>query len=109
MLGMMNFQGYSRLGSALYSLGKFEDAADAYEKGLQYDPTNAQMKESLQDVRDRILAGSGFPGTTGIPNLFGNPDTFTKLQADPRTRPFLNDPEYVRIISNLQKNPKSLQ
>lgn len=99
-------KGYSRLGSSFYSLGRFQDAVEAYEKGLKYDPSNVQMKEALEDAKER-LAGPSAPG--GIPNLFQGPDTFVKLQNDPRTRAFMNDPSFVQIINNIQKNPKSLQ
>lgn len=101
-------QGYSRLGSALYSLGRLEEAAKAYESGLQYDPNNAQMRDSLADVKAQISTENGFPGGP-IPNLFNNVNLFAKLQADPRTRQFLNDPTYVQRIKNLQSNPKNLE
>ncbi|XKL66599.1 hypothetical protein PGB90_010019 [Kerria lacca] len=101
-------KGYSRLGSALYNLGRIEEAAEAYEKGLTYDPTNTQMKESLEEVKYQLLFNNS-PSGTGFNNLFKNPNIFAKLQADPRTRAFLNDPDYVQIIKNLQNNPQSLQ
>lgn len=97
------------MGSALYSLGRLEEAAKAYEKGLHYDPTNVQMKESLQDIKDRMLGDNASPESSSLPNLFGSPDIFAKLQANPRTKAFLNDPDYIQIINNIQRNPKSLQ
>lgn len=43
---------------------------------------------------------------------FGNPfaraDLFTKLRNDSRTQKFLDDPEYLNIIQELQANPNSL-
>ncbi len=97
------------MGSALYSLGQLEEAAEAYEKGLQYDPNNTQMKESLEDVRKQLFPGTGYPGAPGFGNLFNSPNLFAKLQADPRTKPFLSDPAYMQILKNLQNNPKSIQ
>ncbi|XP_065207806.1 stress-induced-phosphoprotein 1 [Planococcus citri] len=102
-------KGYSRLGSAYYSLGQFEKAVDAYETGLKYDPSNVQMRDALADAESRLSMNNGFPQPGGIPNLFDNVNCFAKLQADPRTRQFLNDPGYVQIIKNLQSNPKNLQ
>lgn len=102
------FKGYSRLGSALYSLGRLEDAAKAYENGLKYDPSNVQMQDSLSDVKAQLSMNNG-PSAGGFPNLFDSVNCFAKLQADPRTRQFLNDPGYVQIIKSLQSNPKNLQ
>lgn len=66
------------------------------------------MKESLEEVKYQLLFNNS-PSGTGFNNLFKNPNIFAKLQADPRTRAFLNDPDYVQIIKNLQNNPQSLQ
>merc|ERR1712093_205269 len=44
---------YSRLGHALFSLGRYSEAADAYEKGLELEPANASMKGSLVTARAR--------------------------------------------------------
>ncbi|KAK7582486.1 hypothetical protein V9T40_013931 [Parthenolecanium corni] len=101
-------KGYSRLGSAFHSLGQFEKAAEAYEKGLQFDPTNVQMKESLEGVRKQVASDSFGPGA-GFNNLFNHPNLFAKLQTDPRTKPYLNDPSFVQILNNLQKNPDSIK
>lgn len=100
-------QGYSRLGSALYSLGRFDEAIEAYEKGISYDPTNAQMKEALEDCKNQMRGG--FRGSNGFENLFSDPESIVKLATDPRTRPFLNDPEYMEMLEKLQKNPESVQ
>lgn len=94
------------MGSAFHSLGRYQDAANAYEEGLKLDPNNAQMKESLADVKDR-LADSSFTG--GLPNMFSSPDVLIKLRNDPRTRAFMNDPTYVQMIEKIQKDRKCLQ
>lgn len=67
------------------------------------------MREALSDVESRLSMNNGFPQPGGFPNLFDNVNCFAKLQADPRTRQYLNDPGYVQIIKNLQSNPKNLQ
>ncbi|BGP41563.1 Small glutamine-rich tetratricopeptide repeat-containing protein 2 [Rhodotorula kratochvilovae] len=48
---------YSRLGHALFSLGEYAEAVEAYEKGLELDPSNATMKSSLATARSRLPAG----------------------------------------------------
>lgn len=44
-----------------------------------------------------------------FPNLFSGPDVMTKLRADPRTSAFLNDPEYLALLAQLQSNPQAMQ
>ncbi|KAK4050287.1 Small glutamine-rich tetratricopeptide repeat-containing protein 2 [Microbotryomycetes sp. JL201] len=47
---------YSRLGHALFSSGEYQEAVEAYEKGLELDPSNATMKSSLATAKGRIPA-----------------------------------------------------
>ncbi|XP_066246727.1 stress-induced-phosphoprotein 1 [Euwallacea similis] len=97
---------FSRKGTALVYLGRLDEAISTYEKGLQLDPENQQLKDGLAEVKAqkaaRIRTGSG------LPNLFSSPDTLAKLRADPRTAPYLNDPEYLALLAQLQTNPQSL-
>ena len=96
------FQGYSRKGSALAYLGRIDESVRAYEDGLKREPDNAQLKEGLQGVKAQQF------GNKGMANPFTTPDLFVKLRADPRTRAYLDDPEYVKLIQDLQTNPQSL-
>jgi len=41
-------------------------------------------------------------------NPFVTPDLFDKLRSDPRTRAYLDDPDYVKLVQDLQSNPNSL-
>jgi stress-induced-phosphoprotein 1 len=60
------------------------------------------MKEALQGVRAQKF------GNKGMANPFSTPDLFVKLRSDPRTRAYLDDPEYVKLVQDLQRNPSSL-
>lgn len=93
-------KGYSRKGSALAYLNRFEDSIKAYETGLQLDPSNAQIKSSLEEVKSQKLSAGNNP--------FNSPDLFVKLRNDPKTRAYLDDPEYMQIIRELQRNPNAL-
>ncbi|KAJ1519420.1 hypothetical protein ONE63_004712 [Megalurothrips usitatus] len=93
-------KGYSRKGSALAYLGRTDEAIEAYEEGLRVDPNNAQLAEGLREVRAKSPA---FPGLNA--DLFRSPDVFVKLRNDPRTRAFLEDPEYVKMVTKLQTDP----
>lgn len=93
-------KGYSRKGSVLAYLGRYDESVKAYEKGLQLEPENEQLKSGLAEVRAQK--------TTTASNPFNSPDIFVKLASDPRTKKFLYDPEYLKILQELQSNPQSL-
>lgn len=44
-------KGYHRKGTALHKMRKFEDSMEAYAKGLEIDPTNAAMKNGMEEMR----------------------------------------------------------
>lgn len=41
-----------------------------------------------------------------FPNPFSGPDVLAKLRTDPRTRAYLDDPEYLALLAQLQANPQ---
>ena len=49
-------KGYSRLGAALQSLGRYEPAKDAWEKVLQADDKNAAAQQGLEKAKEAIKA-----------------------------------------------------
>ncbi|XP_034173674.1 stress-induced phosphoprotein 1 [Osmia lignaria lignaria] len=93
-------KGYSRKGSVLAYLGKLDASIKAYEIGLQLDPNNAQLKNSLAEVRAQKQAAAANP--------FNASDLFVKLANDPRTKGYLQDPEYLKILQELRTNPQAL-
>ncbi|OQV11929.1 Stress-induced-phosphoprotein 1 [Hypsibius exemplaris] len=113
-------KGYSRKGAALAYLKRHEEAVQAYEEGLKHDPGNQQLKDGLAEVRAAAAntgggrGGGAFPSGPGggagggFPNPFAGPGLMEKLQNDPRTREFANQPDFQNIIRNLQANPSSL-
>lgn len=99
-------KGYSRKGAALAYLKRHEDALNAYKEGLQYDPENQQLKDGVKEVQAQMSQGSRFDG--GFPNPFAGTDVIGKLRNDPRTKDYLSDPTYLKLISDLQQNPQSM-
>jgi stress-induced-phosphoprotein 1 len=99
---MFLFQGYSRKGSALAYLGRLDDSIKAYEEGLLHEPDNAQLKVALKGVRAQKI------GNKGMANPFAVPDLFVKLRSDPRTRAYLDDPDYIKLVQDLQSNPSNV-
>ena len=94
-------KGYSRKGSALAYLGRVADSIEAYEQGLKIDPNNEQIKQSLEELRMQR-------NQSAFPNPFNGPDVFLKLRNDSRTKEWLDDPDYMRLINELRNNPKAL-
>ncbi|KAJ0175854.1 hypothetical protein K1T71_009013 [Dendrolimus kikuchii] len=87
-------KGYSRKGSALAYLGRYEEAIAAYEKGLQLEPGNQQLQTGLEEVRKQQIAA-----------INSSTEQMKKLLADPQTREWLKDPEYVKLVQRIIQNP----
>ncbi|CAH1999721.1 unnamed protein product [Acanthoscelides obtectus] len=94
---------YSRKGAALSYLGQYDEAISTYEKGLQIDPNNKQLSDGLAEVKAQ-KAARGRP----FSNPFQSADVLNKLRNDPRTRDWLNDPEYLALVAELQSNPQAM-
>lgn len=80
-------KGYSRKGSALAYLGRYEEAISAYQKGLELDPSNQQLASGLAEVKKQAEEAK-----------LKTEELFAKLHANPQTREWLKDPEYVKIV-----------
>ncbi|KAI3633983.1 hypothetical protein MIR68_007587 [Amoeboaphelidium protococcarum] len=97
---------YGRKGAALIGLGKFEEAADAYSEGLKYDPSNANLKKGVEDAQQR-LSQQGSAGGNPFAGMFG-PDFIAKIASDPRTAPYLAQPDFMQMLNNVKNNPNSI-
>lgn len=85
-------------------LGEYEEAVIAYNKGLGYDPNNEGLKSGLKDA-EASQEKSGGAGMGMLGKAFQGPEVFTKLHNDPRTRAFLQQPDFRAMLQNVQKNP----
>ena len=92
-------KGYSRLGAALEYLGKDKEAFDAYEKGTKCDPSNAQLKQSFDNIKRKMEQRN---------NPFADPMLEAKLHMDPRTRDFMKDPGFLVKLRALKQDPSNL-
>lgn len=102
-------KGYSRLGAAHLGLRRCEDAVSAYNKGLEIDPNNEALKSGLADAQSaqaRSKPAQQPPSPFG--DVFSGPEMWTRLTADPSTRALLQQPDFVTIMQDIQKNPSSL-
>lgn len=99
-------KGYSRLGAAYVGLGKYDDAISSYKKGLELDPSNEGLKSGLADAQ--AASRSRAPSSSPFGNIFQGPELWAKLTADPKTRMFLQQPDFVNMIQDVQKNPNNM-
>jgi stress-induced-phosphoprotein 1 len=102
-------KGYSRLGAAHVGLGHHDDAIESYKKGLEYDPNNQGLKSGLTDAqaaasRSRAAPPAGNP----FGDAFSGPEMWAKLTADSSTRAYLQQPDFVKMMQEIQKNPSNL-
>ncbi|CAM6084741.1 unnamed protein product [Calypogeia fissa] len=104
-------KGYSRLGAAYVGLSKFDDAVTAYKDGLKLDPNNEALKSGLSDAQAANAKARAPPvggGASPFANIFQGPDVWAKIQTDPRTRAFLAQPDFVKMLQDVQRNPNNL-
>ena len=95
-------KGYSRKGLALFRMGRLPEAQETYESGLQFDAQNPLLLEGLETVKNQM---ANPPNPLG--QLFG-PDIWGKIQTNPKLAPYLDDPQFVQNVNQLQKNPASI-
>ncbi|KAJ4800348.1 Hsp70-Hsp90 organizing protein 1 [Rhynchospora pubera] len=100
-------KGYSRLGAAHVGLGNVEAAVSAYEKGLEYDPANEGLKSGLSDAK-AAAARAKPSGASPFGQIFSGPDVWSKLAADPTTRGYLQQPDFMKMMREVQKNPNMI-
>ncbi|KAJ7952463.1 Hsp70-Hsp90 organizing protein [Quillaja saponaria] len=102
-------KGYSRLGAAHLGLAHYDDAISAYKKGLEIDPNNEALKSGLADAQSAASRSRAAPPTNNpFGDVFSGPEMWTRLTADPSTRAYLQQPDFLRMMQDIQKNPNNL-
>ncbi|WOL00082.1 hsp70-Hsp90 organizing protein [Canna indica] len=105
-------KGYSRLGAAHLGIGQADQAVAAYEKGLALEPSNEALKAGLADARAAVARKSRAapPPQGGSPfgNIFQGSEVWTKLAADPTTRGYLQQPDFLQMVQDIQRNPNNI-
>ncbi|KAF2313124.1 hypothetical protein GH714_009389 [Hevea brasiliensis] len=101
-------KGYSRLGAAHLGLNQIQDAIAAYKKGLEIDPNNEALKSGLADAQAAASRSRAVPPPSPFGDAFSGPEMWAKLTADPTTRMYLQQPDFVKMMQEIQKNPSNL-
>ncbi|KAK3144127.1 hypothetical protein QOZ80_4AG0309120 [Eleusine coracana subsp. coracana] len=102
-------KGYSRLGAAHLGLGDCAKAIEAYEKGLAIEPSNEALKSGLAQARQASSPRHPTSGAAdGIGKMFQGPELWSRIAADPTTRAYLDQPDFMQMLRQVQRNPSSL-
>lgn len=96
-------KGYTRKGAALHKKRDYEEAVKAYEDGLKVDPSNAACSSGLEEVKKAMSSNTFNP----LASAFG-PDMFGKIATNPRISHFLQDPEFLQKLQEIQKDPSKM-
>lgn len=97
-------KGYSRRGTALLGLNQVEEAIETLEKGLELEPGNAAMKQSLETAKKRMSGGS----SNDQRNPFNDPQLIERLARNPKTAPYLGQPDFTQKLAQIQRDPQAL-
>ncbi|CAK7355792.1 unnamed protein product [Dovyalis caffra] len=101
-------KGYSRLGAAHLGLNQIQDSISAYKKGLEIDSNNEGLKSGLADAQAAASRSRAAPPPSPFGDAFSGPEMWAKLTADPSTRMYLQQPDFVKMMQEIQKNPNNL-
>ncbi|XP_064602093.1 stress-induced-phosphoprotein 1-like [Liolophura sinensis] len=99
-------KGFSRKGSALFGLNRYEEAVLAYQATLDLEPNNRQAKEMMAEAQAKL---TGPAGSQPINNPFMMPDLWEKLEKNPQTRELMKQPDYRELVEDLRRNPLNPQ
>jgi len=100
-------KGYSRKGAALYALARFEEAKIAYEEASKLEPGNQTFKDEIARCASQLTGPGGSQPLGGGGNPLGQDpaEIYRKLSTDPRTKEFMKDPTYVKMLQDLSLDP----
>lgn len=101
-------KGYNRVGAAEFGLSKYDEAANAYNKALELEPSNAMAKEGLQSAKDAKNSSDPGMGMNDMFSKFTDPQLINKLKVNPKTADLMRDPALVEKVKKMQNNPQSV-
>ena len=91
---------------ALQQMGHFDESIAAYEKGLQYNADNAQIKQGLEQCKkEKAAAETSAEGSDD--GMFGK-SAKAKLMANPRIAAYFSDPLFRNKFDMCEKDPQTM-
>ena len=82
-------KGYARKGFAQFYMNDIEGAKQTYEKGLELDSNNVQLKEGVERCQSKM----GSRASTGQDQFIQQ--MMMKLMTNPKTAGYMQDPAFV--------------
>ena len=99
-------KGHGRKGAALSGLHRPQDAIAAYARGVELDPSSELLKQGLRDAE---AAARGPGKVAGWGGAFSSPEFIARLATDPRTRAYMEQPDFLSMIRQVAADPRTMQ
>mmetsp|Transcript_7375 Transcript_7375/g.12458 ORF Transcript_7375/g.12458 Transcript_7375/m.12458 type:complete len:144 (-) Transcript_7375:1103-1534(-) len=90
---------------ALHGKKDLDGAMEFYQKGLEIDPSNAQMQQGMSQILKEKRGGGG--GMGGLGSMFG-PEGEAKLKQNPRIAKYFEDPKFKTMWDMCSQNPQMM-
>uniref|UniRef100_A0A6B2L0G5 STI1 domain-containing protein n=1 Tax=Arcella intermedia TaxID=1963864 RepID=A0A6B2L0G5_9EUKA len=109
-------RGFQRKGFALHNLRRYQEAVEAYKKGLEYEPNNDQIKKGLSEVEDlakweetqKKAEEKKNEQMKDILRIFEG-DPLGQCRLMPECKHLVDDVGFVKKVSEIKEDPKKLQ
>lgn len=99
-------RGYSRKGAALHGLKRYKEAIDTYKKGLEIEPNNEALKQSIASIENEIYSSGQNIFTQFAKYFEGNFEVNLKLI--PAISHLGEDQEFMRMAYEIKDNPSAI-
>lgn len=97
-------RGYSRKGTLQFFMKEFDKALETYQRGLEHDPENAELKEGIERCVEAISRfASGKASQDEIKERQAH------AMADPEVQNILRDPIMQNVLRDFQEDPRNAQ
>ena len=100
-------KGYGRKGAALFGKGEFELAKKAYEDGLKVDAANDTCTDGIKECEQKLSGDD--EESKEFTKMFSDPQLLGKLATNPKTRAYLQQPDFMKMFAEIQKDSNALQ
>ena len=92
---------------ALFSAGRYQEAVEAYEKGVEVDPSNALMKSGLETAKQHAKQGNSSRAVDTSSNGGSDSSPIAGLGGGngmPDLSSLMNNPMIAQMAQNLMSN-----
>jgi stress-induced-phosphoprotein 1 len=97
-------KGYTRKGGVQYFMKEYDKAMETYQKGLEHDPDNDELKDGIKRCIDQINKGNR--GELSEDEMKARQE---KAMSDPEIQGILQDPVMRQVLQDMQADPKAAQ